>query len=170
MRLLILILITAQLAVADAPDWRRPVATYSIVARDSLSGQLGVAVQSHWFSVGPIVPWARPGVGAVATQSLVDPAYGPLGLELMAMGKTARQRSPLCLRGMPMLRCGKWPWSMPRECGRSHGRAGHCRRWPSDRCSDSVQANLMDQDSVWPAMAHAYENAEGDLRSGCSWL
>jgi uncharacterized Ntn-hydrolase superfamily protein len=67
----------------------RPVATYSIVARDSITGQIGVAVQSHWFSVGPIVPWAEAGVGAVATQSLVDPAYGPLGLELMRFGRTA---------------------------------------------------------------------------------
>ena len=62
---------------------RRPVATYSIVARDARTSELGVAVQSHWFSVGSIVPWAEAGVGAVATQSLVDPAYGPLGLELM---------------------------------------------------------------------------------------
>ncbi len=101
MRLSILILIlgTAQLIAADAPDWRRPVATYSIVARDSLSGQLGVAVQSHWFSVGPIVLWARPGVGAVATQSLVDPAYGLLGLELMAMGKTASAALTALLAG-----------------------------------------------------------------------
>ena len=75
------------------------MATYSIVARDSLSGQLGVAVQSHFFSVGPIVPWARPGVGAVATQSLVDPAYGPLGLELMAMGKTAQESLTALLAG-----------------------------------------------------------------------
>src|SRR5882672_8439629 len=69
----------------------RPVHTFSIVARDSATGELGVAVQSHWFSVGPLVPWAEAGVGAVATQSFVDPAYGPLGLELMRTGKTARQ-------------------------------------------------------------------------------
>src|SRR3989442_11523953 len=69
----------------------RPVHTFSIVARDSVTGELGVAVQSHWFSVGPLVPWAEAGVGAVATQSFVDPAYGPLGLELMKSGKTARQ-------------------------------------------------------------------------------
>src|SRR5258706_6750092 len=69
----------------------RPVHTFSIVARDSVTGELGVAVQSHWFSVGPLVPWAEAGVGAVATQSFVDPAYGPLGLELMRSGKTARQ-------------------------------------------------------------------------------
>ena len=74
---------------AQMPDLRRPVATYSIVARDSVTGEMGVAVQSHWFSVGPIVPWAEAGVGAVATQSLVDPAYGPLGLNLMRMGRSA---------------------------------------------------------------------------------
>src|SRR5437868_4199726 len=69
----------------------RPLHTFSIVARDSVTGEMGVAVQSHWFSVGPLVPWAEAGVGAVATQSFVDPAYGPLGLELMRSGKTARQ-------------------------------------------------------------------------------
>jgi uncharacterized Ntn-hydrolase superfamily protein len=68
---------------------RRPVATYSIVARDPKTGEMGVAVQSHWFSVGSIVSWAEAGVGAVATQSLVDPAYGPLGLDLMRAGRTA---------------------------------------------------------------------------------
>ena len=67
----------------------RPVSTYSIVARDPQTGELGVAVQSHWFSVGSVVPWAESGVGAVATQSFVDPAYGPLGLELIRMGRYA---------------------------------------------------------------------------------
>ena len=57
--------------------------TYSIVARDMETGQLGVAVQSHWFAVGPIVPWARPGVGAVATQANADVSYGPRTLELL---------------------------------------------------------------------------------------
>ena len=87
-----IVLLAAIASVSAEPaDWRRPVATYSIVARDASTGQLGVAVQSHWFSVGPIVPWAQAGVGAVATQSLVDPAYGPLGLELMAAGRSASQ-------------------------------------------------------------------------------
>ena len=54
--------------------------TYSIVARDPATGEMGVAVQSHWFSVGSVVPWAEAGVGAVATQSFVEPSYGPLGL------------------------------------------------------------------------------------------
>src|ERR1044072_3757821 len=67
----------------------RPVHTFSIVARDPATGELGVAVQSHWFSVGPLVPWAEAGVGAVATQSFVDPSYGKNGLELMHAGKSA---------------------------------------------------------------------------------
>ena len=68
----------------------RPVHTFSIVARDPDTGELGVAVQSHWFSVGPIVAWAEAGVGAVATQSFVDPSYGKNGLELMRAGKSAK--------------------------------------------------------------------------------
>src|SRR5512141_1670978 len=68
---------------------QRPVHTFSIVARDPATGQMGVAVQSHWFSVGQIVTWAEAGVGAVATQSFVDPSYGPLGLDLMRAGKSA---------------------------------------------------------------------------------
>ena len=72
---------------AQAP--LRPVHTYSIVARDPDTGELGVAVQSHWFSVGPIVAWAEAGVGAVATQSFVDPSYGKNGLDLMRAGKSA---------------------------------------------------------------------------------
>src|SRR4051812_18215749 len=67
----------------------RPVHTFSIVARDPRTGELGVAVRSHWFSVGATVPWAEAGVGAVATQSFVDPSYGRLGLELMRTGKSA---------------------------------------------------------------------------------
>src|SRR5206468_11355716 len=66
-------------------------ATFSIVARDPETGDLGVAVQSHYFSVGPIVPWAEPGVGAVATQSLVEVSYGPKGLQMMSSGKGAKQ-------------------------------------------------------------------------------
>src|SRR5687767_15449349 len=75
---------------------RRPVATYSIVARDSVTGEIGVAVQSHWFSVGSIVTWAEAGVGAVATQSFVEPSYGALGLALMRTGRSA----PDALRGL----------------------------------------------------------------------
>src|SRR5215204_4543982 len=67
----------------------RPVHTYSIVARDPETGELGVAVQSHWFSVGSIVTWARAGVGAVATQSIAEPAYGPRLLDRLASGEAS---------------------------------------------------------------------------------
>ena len=64
--------------------------TYSIVARDAATGELGAAVHSHWFAVGPIVPWVRAGVGAVCTQSVAEPAYGPRLLDLLAGGAGAR--------------------------------------------------------------------------------
>ncbi len=142
----------------------RPVATYSIVARDPSSGQMGVAVQSHWFSVGPIVPWAEAGVGAVATQSFSEPAYGPLGLELMRMGRSApealqalvstdaeqavRQVAMIDVTGRVAAHTG----------GRCIQAAGHI---VGDQYS--VQANLMDSPTVWKAMARAFESAEGDL-------
>ena len=65
----------------------RPVATYSIVAFDPATGDLGIAVQSKVFGVGSVVPWAKAGVGAVATQSYANTTYGPEGLKLMADGK-----------------------------------------------------------------------------------
>ena len=75
-------------------DWKSPqssnlVHAFSIVARDPESGEMGVAVQSHWFSVGSVVTWAEAGVGAVATQSFIEVSYGPLGLALMRAGKPA---------------------------------------------------------------------------------
>src|SRR6266850_3555979 len=87
------ILLLPVMILLAAPGARpAPLAhTFSIVARDSATGEMGVAVQSHYFSVGPIVPWAESGVGAVATQSLVLVDYGPNGLDLMRKGMTARQ-------------------------------------------------------------------------------
>lgn len=73
----------------DSPRPLRPVHTFSIVARDPVTGEMGAAVQSHWFAVGSNVIWAEAGVGAVATQSFIDPSYGPNGLELMKAGKSA---------------------------------------------------------------------------------
>src|SRR3954466_6637606 len=73
--------------VCSRPMWR--TGTYSIAARDPETGELGVAVQSHWFSVGSVVTWAEAGVGVVATQAFAEPSYGPLGLALMRGGKPA---------------------------------------------------------------------------------
>lgn len=142
----------------------RPVHTFSIVARDPGTGELGVAVQSHWFSVGPIVAWAEAGVGAVATQSFVDPSYGKLGLDLMRAGKSApdalksltagdegrevRQVAMIDAQG----RVDAWTGKNDIQA------AGHLIGK-----NYSVQANLMLSDKVWPAMSTAFENAKGDL-------
>ena len=143
---------------------RRPVATYSIVARDSATGQLGVAVQSHWFSVGPIVAWAEAGVGAVATQSFIDPAYGPLGLEMMKAGKSA----PDALAGLLASDADREvrQVAMIDAQGRVAAHTGANAIQAAGHivgAQFSVQANLMEHDTVWGAMKAAYENAEGDL-------
>src|SRR5687767_20243 len=142
----------------------RPVHTYSIVARDPHTGELGVAVQSHWFSVGPIVPWAEAGVGAVATQSFVDPSYGKLGLELMRTGKSAPDALKALLAGdegrevrqVAMIdfqgRVDAWTGKNDIQA------AGHIVGK-----NYSVQANLMLNDKVWPAMAQAFEKTRGHL-------
>lgn len=143
---------------------RRPVATYSIVARDPATGELGVAVQSHWFSVGPLVPWAEAGVGAVATQSLVEVSYGPLGLELMRAGRSA----PEALEGL----IAADPHPEVRQVAIIDGEGRVAAHTGEDAIleaghqtgeSYSVQANLMEHATVWPAMARAFEAAEGDL-------
>jgi hypothetical protein len=76
---------------AQTPDPSNLAHTYSIVARDSVTGELGVAVQTHAFGVGRRVPWAEAGVGAVATQSFTNPSFGPRGLQLLKEGKTAEE-------------------------------------------------------------------------------
>ena len=143
---------------------QRPVHTFSIVARDSVTGELGVAVQSHWFSVGPLVPWAEAGVGAVATQSFVDPAYGPLGLELMRAGKTARQSLDglLAADGAKDVRQVAMVDAKGTVAAHTGAKcipaAGHI-----EGEQFTVEANLMLNDKVWPAMAKAYRETKGDL-------
>src|SRR5512141_448971 len=101
MRRLTFVALVTLLFAHTAFAQHRPVNTFSIVARDPATGQIGVAVQSHWFSVGQIVPWAEAGVGAVATQSFVDPSYGPLGLDLMRAGKSAPEALKALLAADP---------------------------------------------------------------------
>lgn len=142
----------------------RPVHTYSIVARDSASGQLGVAVQSHWFSVGSVVSWAEPGVGAVATQSFVEVSYGPLGLDLMRAGKTAEQALTALIAADP--NPGVRQVAMVDAAGRVAVHTGEdaiVEACDQVGPSYSVQANLMLKPTVCTAMASAYETTEGDL-------
>ena len=138
--------------------------TYSIVARDPASGQLGVAVQSHWFSVGSVVPWAEPGVGAVATQSIADPSYGPHGLDLLRSGMNAQDALD------QLVRADQGQAVRQVAIVDAHGRvAVHTGR----RCiqfaghevgrSFSCQANMMRGEGVPQAMARAFSTSIGEL-------
>jgi uncharacterized Ntn-hydrolase superfamily protein len=143
---------------------QRPVHTYSIVARDPATGQLGGAVQSHWFSVGPLVPWAEAGVGAVATQSFIEISYGPLGLELMRSGKSAEQalRALVTADAHPEVRQVAFIDAAGGVAVHTGAKAieaaGHRKG-----ANYSVQANLMLKPTVPDAMARAFERARGDL-------
>jgi uncharacterized Ntn-hydrolase superfamily protein len=148
-----------------SPIPRFPYAhTFSIVARDPESGCMGVAVQSHWFSVGTVVTWAEAGVGVVATQAMAEVSYGPLGLSLMRAGKSApvtlkallsgdegkdlRQVAMIDIHGQVAVHTGT----------RCMADAGHLTGE-----GFSVQANMMSSPEVWPAMAYAYQNTRADF-------
>ena len=138
--------------------------TYSIVAVDRQAGIMGAAVQSHWFSVGSVVPWARPGAGVVATQSFTDPAYGPRGLDLMADGvlpsealaslvaeddgRDVRQVAMVDIKGNAAAHTGA---GCIAEAGHITGEGF------------SVQANMMLHPTVPAAMAAAFRETEGRL-------
>ncbi len=138
--------------------------TYSVVARDAATGELGVAVQSHWFSVGPIVPWARPGIGAVATQANAEPRYGPQLLEMLEAGLDAESALARALAQDPG----------------AHGRQvavvdawGGVAAYTGEECSPfaghvigdgvSCQANIMDNPTIWGAMLSAFRSHGGRL-------
>ena len=138
--------------------------TFSILARDPATGELGVAVQSHYFSVGPVVPWAAPGVGAVATQAMVRADYGPRGLALMAGGTPApealaqlrAQDDGGAMRQVAMLDAG----------GQVAAFTGPgCLAAAGDVQGDGVscQGNILASGAVWPAMLTGYQAAGGPL-------
>jgi uncharacterized Ntn-hydrolase superfamily protein len=142
--------------------------TYSIVARDKETGELGVAVQSHWFSVGSVVSWARAGVGAVATQAMAELSYGPLGLELMSSGKTAEEALEALLSSDPKFDTRQVAFIDSKGNAAVHTgkkcipHAGHIK---GDQFT--CQANLMRNDTIWDAMARDFKknsNEEGKKR------
>ena len=158
-------LIFAQNLVAQVYKKSEPFAhTYSIVARDSVTGDIGVAVQSHWFSVGSVVTYGKAGVGVVATQSFVNPSYGPKGLALMEQGlfpqqaldalienddgEMVRQVAFLNVNGDVATHTGSLCID---EAGHKQGK------------NFSVQANMMLNNTVWNAMATAFERTSGSL-------
>ncbi len=138
--------------------------TYSIVAYDPETGDMGVAVQSHWFSVGTIVSWGEAGVGVVATQSFVNASFGPRGLELLKKGLSPREAVDELIKS---------------DEGRDFRQLaildakGRVASFTGAKCIQpagnlvgenfSVQANLMSNDKVWPAMAEAFKKAKGPL-------
>ncbi len=138
--------------------------TYSIVARDPATGDLGVAVQTRWPNVGETVPWAEPGVGAVATQSFSEKSYGPLGLERMRGGASA----PAALDALLALDEER----EVRQVGMIDA-TGRSAAFTGARCVQaaghvtgqdwSIQANMMERPTVWPAMAEAFRATTGPL-------
>lgn len=163
-KLLLCLTLVAPCMGAFAAELQRPVNTYSIVARDPATGQMGVAVQSHWFSVGQMVPWAEAGVGAVAMQSFVDPSYGPLGLELMRLGRSA----PEALKALVSTDEGEAvrQVAMVDAEGNVAAHTGSLAIIAAGHHlgdAYSTQANMMEKGTVWDAMAKAYENTKGDL-------
>lgn len=153
------LLLAAPVAAADPL-----VHTYSIVARDARTGEMGVAVQSHWFAVGSIVTWGEAGVGVVATQSFVDPGYGLRGLALMRSGTPAPEALRQLVAADPQ-RAGRQV-AMLDVAGRVDAYTGASAIAAAGHdVGDgfSVQANMMVNAAVWPAMAKAFRTTEGDL-------
>jgi uncharacterized Ntn-hydrolase superfamily protein len=162
---LVLSSVTAGYSQASFFKSESPLAhTFSIVARDPSTGEMGVAVQSHWFSVGSVVSWAEAGVGAIATQSLVNVSFGPKGLELLKSGMTAKQVLDNLIAS---------------DTGRDYRQLaivdakGNVAAYTGEKCipdaghitgdNFSVQANLMANDKIWPAMDKAFRESEGPL-------
>jgi uncharacterized Ntn-hydrolase superfamily protein len=149
------------------PESDRLIATYSIVARDSRTGELGVGVQSHYFRTGSDVPWAEAGIGAVATQAFAEPSYGPNGLALLREGKGAQEALETLLEadaGRELRQAaivdaqGRVAVHTGRRCIAA---AGH-----EAGVGYSVQGNMLQADAVWKAMPAAFESEGGDIR-GC---
>ena len=138
--------------------------TYSIIARDPTTGELGAAVQSRWFNVGATVVWAEPGAGVVATQAFVEPSYGPLGLARLRGGEPAPDVLAALLDadgGRELRQVG-----IVDASGRSGAHTGaRCVTESGHLTFDdlAVQANMMERPTVWPAMAAAYAATHGAL-------
>ena len=160
--LALLLLLALLLTSASSAD--PLVHTYSIVARDPATGEIGVAVQSHWFSVGAIVSWAEAGVGAVATQSFVDPGYGERLLALLKRGVAPAEALAQLLAADPQRDVRQV--AVVDSSGRVAVHTGSKAIAAAGHQSGegySVQANLMGNAQVWPAMASAFESASGDF-------
>lgn len=138
--------------------------TYSIIAFDPETRECGVAVQSHWFSVGGLVTWGEPGVGAVATQAVVEAAYGPRGLERMRTGRTAPE-ALASLVAADELAAARQVAMVDAHGGVAAHTGSDCMPFAGQEVGHhhSCQANLMRTGEVWGAMSEAYLGARGPL-------
>ena len=164
--LLLFVLLFSQFISAQTYKKSEPFThTYSIVARDSVTGDIGVAVQSHWFSVGSVVTYGKAGVGVVATQSLVNPSYGPKGLALMEQGLSPQQALDALLANDngEMYRQVAF---LDNEGNVATHTGSSCIEMAGHKQGKnfSVQANMMLNNTVWDAMANAFENTPGTLQ------
>jgi len=161
--LLVIMLFFSQFLYSQTPFGKEPLAhTFSIVARDKNTGEMGVAVQSHWFSVGTLVTWGEAGIGVIATQSFVNPAFGPDGLNLLREGKSAKEVLKILINN---------------DEGRDVrqlailDKNGNAASYTGNKCiafagniegtNYSVQANMMISETVCPAMEKAFLSSEG---------
>lgn len=138
--------------------------TYSIVAHDPHTGELGVAIQSHFFGVGRIAGWARAGVGAVVTQAAAEKAHGPAGLDLLAAGRSPEEAVDELMAGDPGRESRQLAMVAADGAAAAFtgeaclAQCGHCTREHV-----SAQGNMLVSDQAWDAMAGAYDVADGDL-------
>ena len=137
--------------------------TYSIVAIDTKSGLMGVGVQSHYFSVGSVVPWVESGKGAVATQAMVDVSYGPRGLGLMSLGLSST-KALNCLLDEDSLPDTRQVAFLDTNGKVDVHTGASCIPEAGDHIGDgfSCQANMMKNDTVWDAMAESFESSKGE--------
>lgn len=142
-----------------------PLATFSIVGRDPDTGDLGVAVQSKFLAVGSVVPWARAGVGAIATQSYANTGYGPEGLKLLAEGELSAQEVLDRLIAADEERHLRQVGIVDAQ-GRAAAYTGEeCFHWAGHIVGQdyACQGNILVSEDTVQAMARTFETAQGDL-------
>ncbi len=142
------------------------LSTFSVVAWDSETNDLGVIVQSKFPAVGALVPWAKAGVGAVATQAWVEPAFGPWGLEYMENGKSAEETMKELVKNDDESMREHRQFGLVDSMGRVAAFTGKdCMDWAGHIVGEgfSCQGNILTGEDVVTNMADAYENTEGDI-------
>ena len=141
-----------------------PIATFSIVGYDPKNGDLGVAVQSKFFAVGAVVPWAETGVGAIATQSWANTTYGPRGLELLKIGLSAQQTLDHLIKDDPGRKTRQV--GIVDASGTIANYTGEeCHNWAGATSGENytAQGNILAGEEVVKAMGKTFEETDGEL-------